>query len=240
MSTRATSDAAPTVDALPYKAELDAIAAAMPGPILQIGARRQVIDRSAENRRTWRERAADKGFVGADLEHGENVDAVFDICWPLDRIAAALLPSGQREFGGIVCAHLLEHVKDPFGAARNIAALLAPGGRVFIQVPWVQAFHAFPDDYWRISLSGLELLFEGLVPVDAFYSGGSSDVAYRITRGGRTDFSRRTREAEAELFQVLLPREASQRLLAQAGKRLHLSRGYLPVTVINFVAEKPA
>jgi len=234
------SGPAPTVAALPYKAELDAIAAAMPGTVLQIGARRQVIDRGAENRRTWRERAGGKGFVGADLEPGENVDAVFDICWPLDRIRAALPDGGHGAFGGIVCAHLLEHVKDPFTAARNIAALLAPGGRVFIQVPWVQAFHAFPDDYWRISLSGLEVLFEGLAPVDAFYSGGSSDVAYRITRDGKTDFSRRTREAEAELFQVLLPREASQRLLAQAGKRLHLSRGYMPVTVINFVAEKPA
>ncbi|MCL5778447.1 class I SAM-dependent methyltransferase [Limibaculum sp. FT325] len=231
---------APTVVPLALKAELDAIAAAMPGPILQVDARTQVIDRGATGRRTWRDRAGAKGFVGADLSLDENVDAVFDICWPLERIRAALLPAGHMVFGGIVCAHLLEHVRDPFTAARNIASLLAPGGRVFVQVPWVQAFHAFPDDYWRISLSGLEVLFEGLAPVDAFYSGGSGDVGFRITRDGRTDFSRPTREAEAELFQVLLPREASQRLLAQAGKRLHLSRGYLPVTVINFVAERPA
>ncbi|MDT8344476.1 MAG: methyltransferase domain-containing protein, partial [Thermohalobaculum sp.] len=222
-------DSAPTVVPLALKAALDAVAAAMPGPVLQIGARSQVIDRNAPNRRTWRDRAGAKGFVGADLAPGENVDAVFDICWPIERIRAALAPAGHAAFGGIVCAHLLEHVKDPFAAARNIAALLAPGGRAFIQVPWVQAFHAFPDDYWRISLSGLEVLFEGLAPVDCFYSGGSGDIAYRITRDGRADFSRRTREAEAELFQVLLPREASQRLIAQAGKRLHLSRGYMPV-----------
>jgi len=86
----------------------------------------------------------------------------------------------------------------------------------------------------------LERLFEGLKPVDAFYSGGSSDVAYRILRGGVVDLSRRIREAEAELFQVLLPKPESVRLLQRAGKRLHLSRGYMPVTVVNFVAAKPA
>ncbi len=82
-------------------------------------------------------------------------------------------------------------------------------------------------------------MFEGLTPLDAFYSGGSSDVAYRIVKGGRTDFSLKTRGAEAEIFQVLLPRQASEQLLAQAGKQIHLSRGYMPVMVVNFVAEKP-
>lgn len=230
----------PTVTRIDYRAELDRIAAAMPGPVLQIGSRTQVIDRQAGGRRTWRERAAGKGFVGADLEPGENVDAVFDICWPIERICAALERNGPAAFGGIVCAHLLEHVRDPFAASRNIAALLAPGGRVFVQVPWVQAFHPFPDDYWRISLSGLELLFAGLAPLDAFYSGGSADAAYRIERNGAADLSSPARAAEVELFQVLLPHAQSVQLLKAAGKRIHLSRGYMPVTVINFVAEKPS
>lgn len=231
---------APTLTQFPYKAELDRIAAALPGPVLQIGARSQVIDQQAGERRTWRDRCTAQGFVGADLEAGQNVDAVFDICWPLDRIKAALPAAGHAAFGAVICAHLLEHVKDPFAAARNIAALLAPGGQVFVQSPWVQGFHAFPDDYWRISLSGLEVLFDGLEAVDAFYSGGSSDVGYRIARNGKADLSLATRQAEAGLFQVLLPRPASEQLLAQAGKRVHLSRAYLPVMVINYLAEKPA
>lgn len=231
---------APTLTQINYKAELDRIAASLPGPVLQIGARSQVIDQKSGDRRTWRDRCAVQGFVGADLEAGQNVDAVFDICWPLDRIKAALLPTGHAAFGAVLCSHLLEHVKDPFAAARNIAALLAPGGRVFVQSPWVQGFHAFPDDYWRISLSGLEVLFDGLKTLDAFYSGGSSDVGYRIERQGGADLSLAARQAEAELFQVLLPRAASARLLAEAGKRVHLSRAYLPVMVINYLCEKPA
>lgn len=230
---------APTLTQFSYKAELDRLAAALPGPVLQIGARSQVIDQKAGERRTWRDRCAAQGFVGADLEAGQNVDAVFDICWPLERIKAALTATDHGVFGAVICSHLLEHVKDPFAAARNIAALLAPGGRVFVQSPWVQGFHAFPDDYWRISLSGLEVLFEGLTTLDGFFSGGSSDVGYRIARDGQADLSLATRQAEAELFQVLLTRSASEKLLASAGKRVHLSRAYLPVMVINYLAEKP-
>ena len=47
------------------------------------------------------------------------------------------------------------------------------------------------------------------------------------------------RAAEAELFQVLLPPAQSVQLLKSAGKRIHLSRGYMPVTVVNFVAKRP-
>ena len=230
---------APTLTQFAFKDEIDRIAAALPGPVLQIGARSQVIDQQAGERKTWRDRCQGHGFVGADLEAGENVDAVFDICWPLEKIQAALQPAGHQTFGAVICSHLLEHVKDPFAAARNIAALLAPEGRIFVQSPWVQGFHAFPDDYWRISLSGLEVLFEGFETLDAFYSGGSSDVGYRIERGGKADFSLATRQAEAELFQVLLPRPASEQLLRSAGKRLHLSRAYMPVTVINYLGVKP-
>ena len=226
---------APTLTQFSYKDEIDRIGAHLPGPVLQIGARSQVIDQQVENRKTWRDRCGDQGFIGADLEPGQNVDAVFDICWPLERIKTALLPAGHQAFGGIICSHLLEHVKDPFSAARNIAALLAPGGWIFVQSPWVQGFHAFPDDYWRISLSGLEVLFEGLQTRD-----GSSDAGYRIVKDGRADLSLKSRQAEAELFQVVLPRPASEKLLQSAGKRIHLSRAYMPITVINYLAEKPA
>ncbi len=109
-----------------------------------------------------------------------------------------------------------------------------------MQVPWVQGFHAFPDDYWRISLSGLELLFEGLRPLDVFFSGASSDVAYRIEGAdGAADLSPKMRDAEGSLFQVVLEAQANREFLATQGRRLYLSRAYLPVTIVNFTAEKP-
>ena len=179
----------------------------------------------------------DRDLTGADLEDGDNVDAVFDITWPLDRIRATL--PGAKEFRTIICAHVLEHVKNPFDAARNITDLLAPGGTAFIQVPWVQGFHAFPDDFWRISLSGLGVLFPDLTPRDCFYSGGSSDVAYRLTRNGMTAFDIDAKQAEAQLFQILLSPDSNQRMLSQMQGTQYLSRGYMPMTVITWIARKP-
>jgi len=226
-----------SVDRLRYQDQLDRIAQSMQGPALQIGARQQVIDRQAAGHKTWRDRLAGRALTGADLAPGDNVDAVFDITWPLERIEAAL--PGPTRFATVICAHLLEHVRDPFAAARNIQALLAPGGMAFVQVPWVQGFHAFPDDYWRISLSGLEVLFPDLRARDAFYSGGASDVAYRITRDGLCAFDTEARQAEAQLFQVLLSPETNARMLKGLNGPLYLSRGYMPATVLTWLARKP-
>ena len=220
-----------------YKVELGRVCARLEGPVCQIGARAQTLDTKALN---WRQRFADKGFIGADLEAGENVDAVFDVCDPLPAIEAALAPAlGGKALGSIVCSHLLEHLRRPWVAAGNIEALLSPGGFAFIQVPWVQGFHAFPDDFWRMSLSGLLELFPGLELVDAFYSGGSSDVAYRIWRDGIVDFSLEARKIEAAAFQVLLSKGDNQRFLKSLPEqRAYLSRGYLPVIFVNYLGRK--
>ena len=224
------------LDKLHYKTELDRLAAVMTGPALQIGCREQVIDQKVEGRKNWRDRLAGHDFTGADLEDGNNVDAVFDITWPLDQIRAAL--PGAKEFQTIICAHVLEHVKNPFDAARNITDLLAPGGTAFVQVPWVQGFHAFPDDFWRISVSGLGVLFPDLKARDYFYSGGSSDVAYRFTRNGLTAFDLDAKQSEAQAFQLLLPHEANRQMLNQVRGPQYLSRGYMPATVITWIGKK--
>lgn len=222
-----------------YADELERISGRLRGPICQIGARAQIIDAKRLN---WRQRLADKGYIGADLEPGDNVDAVFDICGDRAAICAALAPAlAGRPLQGIVCAHLLEHLRTPWTAAGTMAALLAPGGHIFVQVPWVQAFHGFPDDYWRMSLSGVLALFEGLELADAFWSGGSSDVAYRVFRNGRPDTSLAARQLEATVFQVLLSPDDNRRMLkALKDKRAYLARGYMPATVINALLQKPS
>ena len=226
------------LDKLRYQDELDRLAATMEGPALQIGSRQQVIDQQGvAGRKTWRDRLIGRDLTGADLEDGDNVDAVCDITWPLERIRAAL---PHEQYRTIICAHVLEHVRNPFDAARNLTDLLAPGGTLFIQVPWVQGFHAFPDDFWRISVNGLGVLFPDLRPLDTFTSGGSSDVAYRLTRGGLTAFDIEARQAEAQLFQVLLPHQTNTRMLSQMKGTQYLSRGYMPAMIITWTARKPA
>ena len=221
-----------------YADQIEAVCERLEGPVCQIGARAQVLD---TKRKGWRQRLEGKGFIGADLEAGDNVDAVFDLCGRLETIQEALAPAlAGRPLRGMVCAHLLEHLRKPWVAAENIAALLAPGGTVFIQVPWVQAFHGFPDDYWRMSLSGIAALFPDFELLDAFWSGGSSDIAYRVVRDGRPDPGVPLHQLEARFFQVLLAPEANQRFLKGLARGpAYLSRGYMPVMTVSYLGRKP-
>lgn len=55
---------------------------------------------------------------------------------------------GQR-FDLIVCTEVLEHVANWPAAFANLAALLAPGGRLLITCPHIWVPHEEPHDYFR-------------------------------------------------------------------------------------------
>jgi len=65
-------------------------------------------------------------------------------------------------FGGIVCCSVLEHVQRPWIAAENLRRHLRPGGWLYVTVPWIWSVHGYPADYWRISVTGMQVLFPGL------------------------------------------------------------------------------
>ena len=209
--------------------------------ILHIGSRPSVADR---NERNWRgliaKRFADRAtFVGLDLLEGTNVDLVADICSPWRALQGKL---GTEPFDLVVCSHVLEHTRDPARAARNILQVLRPGGFAYIATPWSQAFHAAPDDYWRFSLRGLMLIFEGLEIVSSFYSGGDVglDVAYRVERDGRPELEARAGAVEQGLFQLVLDHEDNRAVLSrQATERLPVSRTYLPTLFVNLIGRRP-
>jgi SAM-dependent methyltransferase len=208
--------------------------------VLQVGSRSSVADRNELNWRTLIARRFDgrARFVGIDLLAGCDVDHQLDICSSPRTIAAML---GRETFDLVVCCHVLEHTPDPLRAARNIEALLRPGGLAYISTPWSQAFHAVPDDYWRFSRRGLGLLFRRLEILSSFYSGGDVglDVAYRIERDGRLALEAEAGAVERGLFQLVLDHDDNRALLArQATERLPVSRTYLPTLFINLVGCK--
>ena len=208
--------------------------------VLQVGSRRSVSDRNELN---WRGLVAKRfeghaRFVGIDLLPGPDVDHQLDICASPRTIAAAL---GREAFDLVVCCHVLEHTPAPMRAARNIEALLRPGGLAYISTPWSQAFHAAPDDYWRFSRRGLGLLFRRLEILSSFYSGGDVglDVAYRVERDARLALEAEAGAVERGLFQLVLDHEDNRALLArQATERLPVSRTYLPTLFVNLVGRK--
>ena len=97
-----------------------------------------------------------ENYIGVDMEAGENVDLVLDFTQPFEIIDRAL--AGKR-FSLIICCSVLEHCSQPFRMAENIQKLLTPNGYVFIAAPFVWRIHAYPDDLFRYTPSGLKVLF---------------------------------------------------------------------------------
>jgi hypothetical protein len=54
--------------------------------------------------------------------------------------------------------------------AENITKLIRSGGKLFMSVPWVWRYHAYPDDYFRFSFRGIISLFPGFTWKHIHYS----------------------------------------------------------------------
>lgn len=118
-------------------------------------------------------------FIGVDIEPGLNVDVIADLCSPTFEGDFRNLVG---RFGLVVCGALLEHVKDPFAAARNVAAMIKPGGHLYYLGPWVWGYHAYPDDYWRFSFSGLQQLFVGMDWREWWYSSTDKRIGLKVPK----------------------------------------------------------
>ncbi|MGD0051569.1 MAG: class I SAM-dependent methyltransferase [Vulcanimicrobiaceae bacterium] len=103
--------------------------------------------------------------IGAGLrpEYREDVINVEIVPYATTDVVAAseYLPFADDTFDLVISVAVLEHVRDPFAAAREIERILRPGGRVFAAVPFLQPYHAYPDHYYNMTAAGLRNLFLG-------------------------------------------------------------------------------
>jgi SAM-dependent methyltransferase len=95
---------------------------------------------------------ASNPYVGVDMAAGPGVDRVLDLT-----TGTGDLPLGAFALG--ICCSVLEHTDRPWQMAEHMTALIRPGGSLFLSVPWVWRYHAYPDDYFRFSWRGIEALF---------------------------------------------------------------------------------
>jgi SAM-dependent methyltransferase len=104
-------------------------------------------------------------------------------------------PKLGGQFDMIFCNAVLEHVEDPFSSMRSLAFLLAPGGALWVGVPFITEFHGghyfnYPD-FWRISTQGLTALAHhtGLQAVALNVTGvGPAFVAGQLLGMGLCEF----------------------------------------------------
>jgi len=76
------------------------------------------------------------------------------------------LPFKDATFDGVVSIAVLEHVRDPFQCAAEIARVLKPGGRLICCVPFLQPVHGYPRHYYNMTREGLRALFERWLKID--------------------------------------------------------------------------
>ena len=94
-------------------------------------------------------------------------DVVFDNCLYLEvypsMTADVIVPPTCRyplrdqSFDGISCAAVLEHVTKPWEVVAEIHRLLKPGGRCYIDWPFLQPVHGFPSHFYNANRYGRKI-----------------------------------------------------------------------------------
>lgn len=108
-----------------------------------------------------------------EIEAGPGIDYVG---------TAESLPFADGAVDLIVTQEVLEHVADPFQSMREIHRVLKPGGRAYVQLPFIIGYHPCPEDFWRFTERGIRQLAEqaGFVATKADQSVGPATGFYRI------------------------------------------------------------
>lgn len=144
--------------------------------------------------------------------------------------AAERLPFADATFDAVLSLNVLEHVKDPFQAAREIMRVMKPGAELMAVAPFLQPLHGYPHHYYNMTAQGLSNLFAPLAEKQVDVYGAMRPIwalnwflqryAASLPPDDRPAFERMTvaelmidaRELEHRAFAMNLPHEALMEL----------------------------
>lgn len=127
------------------------------GPVLEVGSK----DYGSTS--SFRDLYPNGPYIGIDMEDGAGVDRIVNL-------AEGIGDLEEDYFALTVCCSVLEHVSKPWKMAENITRVTAKGGLLYMSVPWVWRYHAYPDDYFRFSFRGVVALFPDFAWRTPYYS----------------------------------------------------------------------
>jgi hypothetical protein len=90
------------------------------------------------------------------------------------------LPFRDASLDGIGCFATLEHVKKPWQLAAEFARVVKPGGKIFIDWPFLQPVHGFPSHYYNATREGVRALFVDEFDVEELYTGAFEGPDYTV------------------------------------------------------------
>lgn len=200
------------------------------GPVLIIGSKRYDYDQ-ADPRELLHELGVEP-VTGLDLEPGEGVDVVADVC----AMPPEFLEQHRHAYNTVLCMEVLTHLDNPFVAGEALDPLIAPGGAVFLSECVVRKLSRMPADNWRFTYTGLQRLFPG-------YGFHDDRARMSIVRAAGADVL----PLSDQLPQVMHERHADETAAGHFLRRVHrkvFARGVfevsrlLPETAIMAVATK--
>ena len=86
------------------------------------------------------------------------------------------VPFADASFDAVLSLNVIEHVRDPFQAAREITRVLKPGGELYCVLPFMQPYHGYPNHYYNATSAGLRNLFPTLDVERAEVAGGGTPI----------------------------------------------------------------
>lgn len=96
-------------------------------------------------------RRCDDNFLNINLSIFENIDIVADCHY---------LPFKDNSVDCIFIEAVLEHLYDLQKCLKEIHRVLKPGGIVYSNTPFMQAYHGYPNHYQNLTISGHKAVFE--------------------------------------------------------------------------------
>jgi SAM-dependent methyltransferase len=132
------------------------------GTVLEVGSRRDVGPMTGGVERD--PFGPGCSLVGCDIHPGPGVDFVVDV-HSLSSVVA------QASLDGVFSVAVLEHLAAPWVAAAEINRVLRTGGLTMHLTVQTWPIHEQPNDFWRMSDRGLELLFGSATGFEVVESG---------------------------------------------------------------------
>jgi SAM-dependent methyltransferase len=114
----------------------------------------------------------DAKFVSVDIEPGPGVDLV------ADAHDLHMVPSDSVDL--VTTISVLEHVRYPQRVMSEIFRVLKPGGIVYVNVPFIFPYHSDPDDFYRFSYRGIDILCEAFERIDSGFNRGPASTMHHL------------------------------------------------------------
>ena len=132
--------------------------------------------------------------VNLDIDRFVNVNVV----------ASALdIPFADETFTLIRSSAVLEHVRGPNRMVEEIFRVLKPEGYVYVEVPFLQHYHAYPNDFQRYTIEGLKTLFQAFKIIEIGVCVGPSSAITALAADWFELFSFSNNRSVNNLFRLV-------------------------------------